>query len=542
MNINQNSPLVHDAIVIGAGFSGIQQLHFLRDKLGLNALVLEAGASVGGTWYWNRYPGARCDSESHTYCFYFSEKILQDWNWSERYPGQKEILKYLNFVTDRLNLRTNIHFNTRIKRAEYNQSKNVWILTSTQGEEFKAKYIIFAVGCLSSANSPKIKGSQDFTGELYHTGKWPHEKVDFSGKKVGIIGTGSSGIQAIPVIAKSAKKLTVFQRTPNFSVPARNRKLSDEFISEFKSNSSFYRKEMLAARHGHPWRAPDLSVRSTSKNKREIILEQAWETGGLRFRESFGDTLTDLESNNLMSAFIKQKIFNLVQDPKKAKILTNFDHPFGTKRPALDTNYFETFNQKNVKLIDIKEDPIKCLNKTGLRTNLKKFNFDMIIFATGFDALTGSILKMQIIGRDGIHLSDVWEDGPKTYLGLQVSGFPNLFVVTGPGSPSVLTNMPQSIDQNVTWITNCISYLMKNNFHKIEAEEQAMNAWMEHVQEEVDGTLFLNAKHSWYLGANIEGKPRVFMPYVGGLDKYREICKEVANDGYRGFKFARELD
>ena len=299
---------------------------------------------------------------------------------------------------------------------------------------------------------------------------------------------------------------------------------------------------MLAARHGHPWRAPDLSVRYTPKNKREIILEEAWKTGGLRFRESFGDTLTDLESNNLMSEFIKQKILNSVQDPKKAKILTNFDHPFGTKRPALDTNYFETFNQRNVELVDIREDPIKCLTKTGLETNLKKFNFDMIIFATGFDALTGSILKMQIIGKDGVHLSDSWADGPKTYLGIQVTGFPNLFVITGPGSPSVLTNMPQSIDQNVTWITDCISYLIKNNFAKIEAEEQAMNAWMEHVQEEVDGTLFPNAKHSWYLGANIEGKPRVFMPYVGGLNKYRKICKEVANDNYRGFRFATEID
>ncbi len=538
MSINKNSSFTYDAVIIGAGFSGLQQLHFLRDRLGLATLVLEAGESVGGTWYWNRYPGARCDSESHTYCFYFSEQILKDWNWSERYPGQKEILSYLNFVADTLNLRSNIQFNSRVNQIKYDQIKNIWILKSINGNEFRAKYVISAVGCLSSTNFPEITGSKDFIGELYHTGKWPHDKVDFEGKKVGIIGTGSSGIQAIPTIANLAKELTVFQRTPNFSVPARNAKLSDEFLSKFKSKIPFYRKEMLTARHGHPWRAPSRSVRSTKKRERDIILEEAWNRGGLRFRESFGDTLTDLESNKLMSAFIKQKILNVVKDPRKAKILTNFDHPFGTKRPALDTNYFETFNKDNVKLVDIRENPIKCLTKSGLETNLQKFDFDMIIFATGFDALTGSLMKMEIIGQDNIRLSEEWKNGPKTYLGLQVAGFPNFFIVTGPGSPSVLTNMPQSIDQNVTWITDCISYLIKNEFTKIEAKEYAMNAWMKHVQEEVEGTLFLIAKHSWYLGANIEGKPQVFMPYVGGLDKYRKLCDEVANDGYRGFQFS----
>ena len=538
MSINQDLSITYDAVVIGAGFSGLQQLHFLRDRIGLKTLVLEAGEAVGGTWYWNRYPGARCDSESHTYCFYFSEKILKEWNWSERYPGQKEILNYLNFVTDTLGLRANIQFNTRVKLIQYDQIKNIWILKTADGAEFRAKYVISAVGCLSSANSPEISGTNKFMGELYHTGKWPHDAVDFVDKKVGIIGTGSSGIQAIPLIARSAKHLTVFQRTPNFSVPARNSKLSDEFISKFKSKIAYYKKEMRAARHGHPWRAPDRSVRSTSKIEREIILEKAWNIGGLRFRESFGDTLTDSVSNELMSFFIKQKILELVDDPEKAKILTNFDHPFGTKRPALDTHYFETFNRDNVKLIDIRADPIKCITKNGLETNLEKFNLDMIIFATGFDALTGSLLKMEIIGRDGLPLSKKWSDGPKTYLGLQVAGFPNFFIVTGPGSPSVLTNMPQSIDQNVTWITDCISYLIKNDLTKIEAEEDAMNSWMDHVQKEVEGTLFLKAKHSWYLGANVKGKPQVFMPYVGGLDKYREVCQEVANDSYRGFQIS----
>ena len=340
MSTANDSETLYDAIVIGAGFSGIQQLHFLRDKLGLKTLLLEAGEAVGGTWYWNRYPGARCDSESHTYCFYFSEQILKEWNWSQKYPGQEEILSYLNFVTDKLKLRPNIQFKTRVAQMNYFQSQNRWVLKSTKGEEFRARYVISAVGCLSSANSPNIKGRDNFQGELYHTGQWPHERVDFKNKKVAVIGTGSSGIQAVPIIAKSARELTVFQRTPNFSVPARNADLSQEFLSEFKLKTSYYKEKMKAARHGHPWQAPDRSVRETLKIERENILEDAWSKGGLRFRESFGDTLTDFESNKLMSDFIKGKILQIVKDPSKAKILSNFDHPFGTKRPALDTDYF----------------------------------------------------------------------------------------------------------------------------------------------------------------------------------------------------------
>ena len=538
MSSINNSETFYDAIVIGAGFSGIQQLHFLRDKLGLKTLLLEAGEAVGGTWYWNRYPGARCDSESHTYCFYFSEQILKEWSWSQKYPGQEEILSYLNFVTDKLELRPNILFRTRVAEMNYFQSQNRWVVKSTKGEKFSARYVISAVGCLSSANSPNIKGRDTFQGELYHTGQWPHEKVDFKNKKVAVIGTGSSGIQAVPLIAKSAKELTVFQRTPNFSVPARNADLSKEFLSQFKSKTSYYREKMKAARHGHPWQAPDISVRETLSTEREEILEEAWSKGGLRFRESFGDTLTDLESNKLMSDFIKRKILEIVKDPNKAKILSNFDHPFGTKRPALDTDYFETFNKKNVNLIDIRQDPIQEITNVGLETESQKFDFDMIIFATGFDALTGSLLKMEIIGEGGRRLADDWKDGPRTYLGLQVARFPNFFIVTGPGSPSVLTNMPQAIDQNVSWITDCISYMKENNFSKIEPKKEFMSDWMEQVQKAVEGTLFPIAKHSWYLGANIPGKPQVFMPYVGGLNQYRKICDDVAATGYNGFQFS----
>jgi cation diffusion facilitator CzcD-associated flavoprotein CzcO len=538
MSTANNSKTLYDAIVIGAGFSGIQQLHFLRDKLGLKTLLLEAGEAVGGTWYWNRYPGARCDSESHTYCFYFSEQILKEWNWSQKYPGQEEILSYLNFVTDKLKLRPNIQFKTRVAQMNYFQSQNRWVVKSTKGEEFRARYVISAVGCLSSANSPNIKGRDNFQGELYHTGQWPHERVDFKNKKIAVIGTGSSGIQAIPIIAKSARELTVFQRTPNFSVPARNADLSQEFLSEFKLKTSYYKEKMKAARHGHPWQAPDRSVRETLQIERENILEDAWSKGGLRFRESFGDTLTDFESNKLMSDFIKGKILQIVKDSSKAKMLSNFDHPFGTKRPALDTDYFETFNKENVNLIDIRQDPIREITKVGLETESQKFDFDMIIFATGFDALTGSLLKMEIVGQDDLRLADDWKDGPRTYLGLQVAGFPNFFIVTGPGSPSVLTNMPQAIDQNVSWITDCISYMKENNFSKIEPKKEFMSDWMEQVQKAVEGTLFPIAKHSWYLGANIPGKPQVFMPYVGGLNQYRKICDDVAAAGYNGFQFS----
>ena len=533
--MNLDGDIFYDAVIVGAGFAGLQQLHFLRDKLGMKVLVLEAAGGVGGTWYWNRYPGASCDSESHTYCFYFSEDLLKEWRWTEKYPGQKEILNYLNFVTDRLKLRPNINFETRVKKMQYQDLDNSWIITTDQNKKIKTRFVVSAVGCLSSANSPNIAGKEEFKGELYHTGTWPHNDVSFEGKRVGVIGTGSSGIQAIPIIAESAKELTVFQRTPNFSVPSRNKKLSKTFFSKFKSDIEYYRSEMLAARHGHPWTAPDSSVAKTSKDAREEIFEKAWEIGGLRFRESFGDTLTNLESNNLMSDFIKRKISEKVKNSETAKTLSNFDHPFGTKRPALDTSYFETFNKENVNLVDIRIDPIKKISRCGLETETKTFNFDMLVFATGFDALTGSILKMGVEGRNGVLLSDQWSEGPKTYLGVQVAGFPNLFIVTGPGSPSVLTNMPQAIDQNVRWITECISYLNQNNLTNIEADVSAMDKWMEHVQDVVTETLFPIANHSWYLGANIPGKPQIFMPYVGGLNNYRIICSQIAENEYEGF-------
>lgn len=524
-----------DAIIIGAGFSGLYQLYKLRDELGISAHIFEAAEDVGGTWYWNRYPGARCDSESHTYCYYFSDELLQKWEWSERYPGQVEILKYLNFATDHFKLRSDISFNNKITNMDFLEDENIWLVRSDSGKTYKTRYVINAVGCLSSANKPNIPGIVNFNGDIYHTGEWPHEEVVFKNKKVGVIGTGSSGIQAIPVIAESAEKVTVFQRTPNYSIPARNQKLTDEFVKNFKTKTSEWLEKMLLSRGGHAWPPPSEHCFDTPEKERLEILNAAWVAGGLGFRECFDDILTNIKSNDVMSDFIKDKIRSTVKDPLKADILSNIDHPFSTKRPPIDTNYFETFNKKSVELIDIRADPIKDIYDNGIRTKSASFPLDIIVFATGFDAMTGSLLKIDIKGRSKLNLRDIWSGGPQTYLGLQVAGFPNMFMLTGPGSPSVLTNMPRAIEQHVEWVAECITHLEKNNLKTIEASSHAMKDWVEHVNQTANKTLLPKTKHSWYLGANIPGKPQVFMPYTGGLNNYRDICNSIAEEGYTGF-------
>ena len=527
-----------DAIIIGAGFSGLYQLYKLRDEIGLSVQIFEAADNVGGTWYWNRYPGARCDSESHTYCYYFSEKLLKKWEWSERYPGQAEILEYLNFVTDTLRLRNNISFNSRITKSEFLESEKIWLITDNSGKQYRSKYVINAVGCLSTANKPDIPGIKKFNGKIYHTGEWPHEEISFSNKRVGVIGTGSSGIQAIPVISETARLLTVFQRTPNYSVPARNQKLSTEFIVDFKNKTQDWLEKMLLSRGGHAWPLPLKHAFDTPEQERLEIMNNAWQNGGLGFRECFDDILTNTTSNNIMSEFLKDKIRSIVKNPDKARALSDIDHPFSTKRPPIDTNYFETYNKPNVSLVDIRKDPIKEIFTNGLRTFSDEFELDIIVFATGFDAMTGSILKMDIKGRDNSSIKNIWSAGPKTYLGLQVAGFPNMFFLTGPGSPSVLTNMPRAIEQHVDWVTDCISHMESNNLTSVEATPEAVESWVDHVNDTANKTLLPKAKHSWYLGANVPGKPRVFMPYTGGLNNYRDICNKIAKDGYAGFLFS----
>ena len=529
----------HQALIIGAGFSGLYQLYCLRDQLNLDAKIIEAADGVGGTWYWNRYPGARCDSESHTYCYYFNDKILKEWKWSERYPAQEEIQNYLNYCADKLSLKKDIYFNERICSCSWDEHKEIWSLTSESGKIYSSKFLITAVGCLSSTNKPKIPQLSAFEGEIYYTGEWPHKNIEFRNKSVAVIGTGSSGIQAIPVIAEEAKRLFVLQRTPNFSVPARNHKLEESFHSEFISKIEMWREKMFDSRHGHPWKAPARKLCETDERERSEILENNWEKGGLSFRESFDDIILDENSNEIISEFIRKKIYEIVEDPETAKSLSPVDHPFGTKRPPIDTNYFETFNRNNVELINLKNSPIKSCDKNGIiLEDGKKISVDILVFATGFDAMTGSLQKLGLIGKNGIRLEDFWRSGPQTYLGLAIPNFPNLFTITGPGSPSVLTNMPRSIEQHVDWITQLLRYLMSSNMTKVEAKAINAKNWTEYVTEIANKTLMPKAGHSWYLGANIPGKPRVFMPYANGLNNYRDECEAVAADGYTGFKIS----
>jgi cation diffusion facilitator CzcD-associated flavoprotein CzcO len=531
-----------DALILGAGFSGLYQLLALRDKLGLNAKVVEAGDGVGGTWYWNRYPGARCDSESHSYSYYFDKELLETWKWSERYPGHAEVVKYLNYAADKLDLKRDIDFNTKVVSAHYSQAQNIWLVKTEDGREIECKYLITAVGCLSSTNVPKFPGLDNFEGDWYHTGQWPHDGVDFAGKRVGQIGTGSTGIQAVPVIAETAEHLTVFQRTANYSVPANNGPLSSDFQKYVQENRDDIKKTIQTTPNGHPFVISERKVFDVSDDEREEIFEEAWERGGLGFRACFQDIAFDKKANDVAADFIKRKIRSIVNDSETAEKLTDIDHPYATKRPPIDTNYFETFNRDNVKLVDVKAAPIESITPKGIKTQDGEFELDIIVFATGFDAMTGPLLNIDIQGRDSVKLKDVWEEGPKTYLGLQVAGFPNLFTVTGPGSPSVLCNMPVAIEQHVEWIRDCISYLENNRISSIEATEDSMEKWVGHVNDAANVTLMPYAKHTWYYGANVPGKPRVFMPYAGGMARYRAICQDIADQSYPGFQLGDSKD
>lgn len=525
----------YDAIIIGAGFSGLYQLHKLRDELGLRVRVLEKGGEIGGTWYWNRYPGARCDSESYYYCYSFNKKIEQEWEWTERYPEHSEIRRYLGFVADRLDLKRDIQLSTEVTGASFDEERNLWTVDTRSGERFEACFLITAVGCLSTANVPKIPGLETFRGEWYHTGTWPHGGVDFTAKRVGQIGTGSTGIQAAPVIAQEAAHLTVFQRTANYSIPARNRPMSADEIREIKASYPDIWQKARSATNGHPFDVPTRSALSVPEHEREAIYEKAWERGGLRFRASFTDILTDKAANDTASDFLRRKIREIVNDPETAERLTPRDHGFATKRPPIDTAFFETFNRDNVLLVNLKEEPIVEITQRGIRTTKREYELDVIVFATGFDALTGPLLSLNIEGKSGRPLREAWAEGPRTYLGLQTPGFPNLFMITGPGSPSVLTNMPVAIEQHVDWITDCIRHMREEGLELIEAKLDAAEGWVSHVNEAANATLLPMASSSWYLGANVPGKPQVFMPYAGGMAHYADICSEVAQDGYRGF-------
>ncbi len=526
----------YDTLIIGAGFSGLYALYRFRDVLGLRARVLEAGDGVGGTWYWNRYPGARCDSESFYYSYSFSEELEQEWEWTCRYPDQPEILAYLNHVADRFDLRRDIQLETRVVSATFDDVAAVWTVETERVERFTTHYLISAVGCLSATNVPEIPGLERFEGDWYHTSRWPHEGVDFTGKRVGLIGTGSTGIQATPVIAAEARHLTVFQRTPNFSVPARNAPLDPEGWKWIKQNYRALRQLTRESSGGFPYIPSERSAMDVSDEERNAVYEQLWKEGGFKFVfGSFHDITRNKAANDTAAEFIRRKIRETVKDPATAELLCPTDHPYAAKRPPIDTDYYETFNRDNVTLVDIRSDPIVEITKTGLRTGKASYELDVIVFATGFDAMTGSLLRMDIRGAGGVRLADKWKDGPRTLLGLMVAGFPNLFTVTGPGSPSVLVNMPVAIEQHVDWISDCVAYMAEKGVTRIEATEEAEDAWVDHVYEASLETLMHEAD-SWYVGANIPGKKRVILPYTGGQLVYREHCDETAAKGYAGFE------
>jgi len=527
-------PIELDALVVGAGFSGLYQLYRLRNLAGLSVRVVEAGGSAGGTWYWNNYPGARCDSESHAYCYSFSSDLTRDWDWSERYPGPGEILRYLNHVADRFDLRPCIDFNRVVKSARFDELTSRWLVTTNDGTRYDAKFLITAVGCLSTANIPDIEGLSTFGGQWYHTGRWPENGVDFRNQRVAQIGTGSTGIQAAPVIAESAGHLTVFQRTANYSVPARNQPLTDTVRRQQKSDAEKIRHMMHTNTNGHPWTINPQKALDMSDTERDAIYERAWQTGGLRFRSVFADLLVDSAANDTAAKFIRNKIAGVVNDPQTAASLSDIDHPYGAKRPPIDTRYFEMYNRDNVQLVDLKTSPIVKIDHTGIQTESAHHPVDIIVFATGFDAMTGALLRMDITGRRQT-LAQAWASGPANYLGLQVAGFPNFFTITGPGSPSVLTNMPVAIEQHVEWISDCIAHVVDTDKSCIECTEEAMADWVQHVNDVAAATLLPTVKHSWYLGANIPGKPQVFMPYAGGFDRYRQACNDTVTQGYSGF-------
>jgi len=520
-----------DVVVVGAGFAGLYMLHRLR-AMGFSVRVLEAGSGVGGTWYWNRYPGARCDVESVEYSYQFSPELQQEWEWSERYAAQPELLRYANHVADRFDLRGDIQFDRRVMAATFDEAANRWIIETGDGARLSANYCVMATGCLSVPNEPKFKGTDTFAGPTYHTGKWPHEGVDFTDKRVGIIGTGSSAVQSIPIIASQAAHLYVFQRTPSFVVPARNAPLSQREQQAIKDEYPALRALAKTRRNGLFCATTDLSALAVSDEERERAYRERYDRGGLCYTGTFNDLLIDSQANETAADFLRARIREVVNDPETADALCPHT-VVGGKRLCIDIGYYETFNRDNVTLIDLNKAPLEEITREGLVAGGKPYALDAIVFAIGFDAMTGALTRIAIRGRAGTSLAETWSEGPRTYLGLSVAGFPNLFTITGPGSPSVLTNMLPTIEQHVEWVADCIGYMRERNFRRIEATPDAETAWVARVNEIAAGTLFPTC-NSWYLGANVPGKPRVFMPYIG-FPPYVEKCNEVAASGYPGF-------
>ena len=521
-----------DVVIVGAGFAGLYMLHRLRG-MGLSARIVEAASGVGGTWYWNRYPGARCDVESMQYSYQFSEPLQQEWQWSERYATQPEILRYAEHVAERFDLVRDIQFDSRVAAATFEEAADRWSVETDDGREITASVCVMATGCLSSPNMPKIDGIDRFEGATYHTGRWPHEAVDFTGLRVGVIGTGSSAIQSLPLIARQASHVLVFQRTPNYTVPAHNRPLDPDYVAAIKADYAGLRQRAKQTPPGLLARFNTNSALAASAAERHREYHDRWREGGLPFMAAYADLMVDARANETAAEFVRGKIHEIVADPKVARALTP-GNIIGGKRLCVDSGYYATFNRPNVTLIDVRKRPIEAITANGIQVDGRVHPVDSIVFATGFDAMTGALLKIDIRGRGGASLADKWAAGPRTLLGLAIAGFPNLFTITGPGSPSVLTNMLPSIEQHVDWIADCLGYLRDRGLARIEARGDAEDAWVGLVNDLADTSL-RSTTDSWYIGANIAGKPRVFMPYIGGFPAYVQACDDVAANGYEGF-------
>jgi cyclohexanone monooxygenase len=526
-----------DVIVVGAGFAGLYALYRLRG-LGLSVRVLEAGNGIGGTWYWNAYPGARCDVESHEYSYSFSRQLDQDWQWSQRYADQPEILAYIEHVADRFDLRPDIQLATRVSAAHYDDARARWSLSSETGERFEATYVIFATGSLSAPLPPPFPGVDRFTGASYLTQTWPREHIDFTGKRVAVIGTGSSAIQLIPVLAHQAGHLTVFQRTPNFSAAGRNRRLDPADLAAIKHHYPHHRDQQRAANGGVVLDINRRSAAEMTAAEQRAVLETRWAVGGvLPFTVAFRDVLTNPATNNIVQEFFRDKIRDRVTDPTIAQLLCPTNHPFGGKRPCVDHGYYETFNRDNVTLISIRDNPIAEITPTGVRlSDGTDHEFDIICYANGYDAITGALLRIDIRGRGGLSLRTQWSAGPRTYLGLGFAGFPNLFSVAGPGSPAVLAMMIGLAEQNVDWITEAIATMRARGATAIEPRPESQDAWTDHVAQTAAAIhTYRTVEGSYYTGANVPGKPNTFAIYVGGMRRYRRTCDQETTNGYPGF-------
>lgn len=522
-----------DALIIGAGFAGMRALQTLRGQ-GLSVTVLEAAADVGGVWYCNRYPGARCDVESYDYSYSFSPELEQEWRWSERYATQPEILRYINHVAERFDLRRDIQFNTRMADATYDAENALWRVTAADGRVWHAQYLVMAAGQLSTPKATVYPGQGDFNGQIIYSAQWPHEPVDFAGKRVAIIGTGSSGVQMTPVIARQAERLTVFQRTANYSIPAANAPVSDEEDGAVKANYAERRMRARNSPSGLGFVPNPQSALAVSDEDRNSTFEAAWNRLGFGFALAYKDILLNEAANDTAVAFVHAKIAEQVPDPILRARLTPQGFPFATRRPSVDSGYYQAFNRDNVELVDIKQAPIAEITPTGIRTAAAEYPFDIIIYATGFDAFTGSLLKPTITGRDGETLQSSWAAGPRTYLGLGVAGFPNLFIICGPGSPSLLSNVLLSSEEQIDWLASLMKHGADNGLNEIEVTATAQTDWVAHVNERAQETLYLKAE-SYYMGAEMADKPKVFMPYSGGVRGYRRILQDVAAKDYAGF-------